>query len=476
MTIFESTDNYDGPYTSLFRHVSRLRSIAFVQFCDFVVFFVLGLWWLHKMGHDTSFGGVQLDAVLALCFAATIHCVFKTFGLYDFAVLTHASQTAGRTLFAASLSFAPFLAPLTQQPTAYSLVPAAFGLAGLVFYRLALAALAAELQTLGLAKRRIYIIGEGSESALSFKSMLERMPDNRIIGVWDIAGQSDSDETALEGALRFLSGTPVDLVILKIPHDRPARIVEMARLLRRVPRTVVLAPALNHNSVISGSNFQSPYGLDGFVTLNDRPFAGWRWVAKDLQDRLIALLLLFILSPTMLLIAVAIKLSDPGPVLFRQERRGYDGKTFKILKFRTMRTENSTSNQALLKLATRDDPRVFPFGRFLRKTSLDELPQLINVLIGDMWIIGPRPHSPRAQAGGLHYADAWQDYLARYRTKPGITGWAQVNGWRGPTDTVEQLRKRIEHDLYYIDNWSLLLEITILYKTLFCVFGNKNAF
>jgi lipopolysaccharide/colanic/teichoic acid biosynthesis glycosyltransferase len=191
---------------------------------------------------------------------------------------------------------------------------------------------------------------------------------------------------------------------------------------------------------------------------------------------LIALLLLIIVLPVMLAIMIGIKLSDKGPVFFRQKRRGFGGNTFDIIKFRTMRVAASPSDGQALKLTTRGDPRIFPFGQLLRKTSLDELPQLLNVLKGEMWIVGPRPHSPLAQAGGIVYADAVRDYSARYRIKPGITGWAQVRGWRGPTNTLEQLANRVEHDLYYIENWSAFFDVKILCMTVLCTFGHENAF
>jgi lipopolysaccharide/colanic/teichoic acid biosynthesis glycosyltransferase len=212
------------------------------------------------------------------------------------------------------------------------------------------------------------------------------------------------------------------------------------------------------------------------VRLSDRPLTGWRWVIKDLQDRTLALLLLIFVAPVMIGVALAIKVSDPGPVFFRQKRRGYGSETFDIIKFRSMRIAGNPATANDLRLTVRNDPRVSPIGRFLRKTSLDELPQLLNVLKGDMWIVGPRPHSPLARAEGRIYAEVVQEYLARYRIKPGITGWAQVCGWRGPTDTVEQLTRRVEHDLYYIENWSALFDLKILCKTVTCLFGHDNAF
>jgi lipopolysaccharide/colanic/teichoic acid biosynthesis glycosyltransferase len=202
----------------------------------------------------------------------------------------------------------------------------------------------------------------------------------------------------------------------------------------------------------------------------------WQWLVKDAQDRAIALLVLAVISPLFLAIMIVIKSSSAGPVFFRQIRVGYCGKTFEIVKFRTMRVDYCQRASGVLKLTTRHDPRVFPFGRILRRMSLDELPQLLNVLKGDMWLVGPRPHSPLAKAGGKIYAEAIQEYAARHRIKPGITGWAQVCGWRGPTDTLDQLKRRVEHDLYYIENWSTSFDLRILMQTLPCTLRQKNAF
>ena len=165
----------------------------------------------------------------------------------------------------------------------------------------------------------------------------------------------------------------------------------------------------------------------------------------------------------MLLIALAIKLDSPGPVLFRQKRRGAKDRPFDLLKFRSMYVDQSDPLGRQLTRA--GDPRVTRVGRFLRRTSLDELPQLINVLRGEMSLVGPRPHPLSAKAGGIPYRETVENYLVRQRVKPGITGWAQVNGWRGPTDTVEQLRQRVAHDLYYVENWSLNLDLIILLRT-----------
>jgi putative colanic acid biosynthesis UDP-glucose lipid carrier transferase len=210
------------------------------------------------------------------------------------------------------------------------------------------------------------------------------------------------------------------------------------------------------------------------TVLVERPLDGPISTLKDAFDRLVAIGLLTLLAPLMLLVALAIKLDSPGPVLFRQMRVGFDRRPIEVLKFRTMRHELCDApGAATVKQATRDDHRVTRVGRFLRRSSLDELPQLFNVLKGDMSLVGPRPH---AVAHNDHYAALIDGYLGRHRVKPGITGWAQVNGCRGETITVDDMRRRIALDLQYIDNWSLGLDLKILLRTPLVGFVNEKAY
>lgn len=195
-------------------------------------------------------------------------------------------------------------------------------------------------------------------------------------------------------------------------------------------------------------------------------------MAKEIEDKVIAVILTLLLSPGLILVALAIKLNSPGPVLFRQARHGRNNKVFVVYKFRTMYYNGFEETTAVVQ-ARRNDPRVTRVGRFLRRTSIDELPQLFNVLLGSMSLVGPRPH---ALTHNIEYSKSIAGFLSRHRIKPGITGWAQVNGLRGEIDCPEKMSKRLEYDLYYIENWSLLLDIRILIMTLFVGFVHKNAY
>jgi exopolysaccharide biosynthesis polyprenyl glycosylphosphotransferase len=195
---------------------------------------------------------------------------------------------------------------------------------------------------------------------------------------------------------------------------------------------------------------------------------------KGLVDRLLAAVLLLAAVPFLVLVAAAIRLTSPGPVLYRQLRRGLDREPIPVLKFRTMHADRCDApGAAVVRQATRDDPRVTPLGRVLRRTGVDELPQLLNVLRGEMSLVGPRPH---ALAHDDHYGRLIEGYLGRHRVKPGITGWAQVNGCRGETRTLGEMRRRIELDLEYVENWSPLLDLRILARTVRAGFGGGNAY
>jgi len=264
----------------------------------------------------------------------------------------------------------------------------------------------------------------------------------------------------------------VDEIIIALPWSQAHRVQALTLLLATTPVRIRLAPDL------AGFRFADRRvtmraGVP-MLTLFDRPISGWAHVMKLIEDRAIALAALAFLAPLMLSIAVAIKLDSRGPVLFKQRRFGFNDRPIEVWKFRTMRSECADAHAFLQ--TTRRDPRVTRLGRFLRRSSLDELPQLFNVLKGEMSIVGPRPHAMATKADGKLFQDAVDRYAARHRVKPGITGWAQVNGWRGETDTIDKIQKRVEYDLYYIDNWSVWLDIYIVLRTFVALVRTRDAY
>jgi Undecaprenyl-phosphate glucose phosphotransferase len=268
----------------------------------------------------------------------------------------------------------------------------------------------------------------------------------------------------------------VDEIVIALPWSAHDRILHLLRRLHHLPVPVRLAPEYAMLRLQSG---QLSPGTALMPLLRPRPISEHNLVAKALFDRVVAGTLLTLISPLLVLIAVLVKLDSQGPALFRQKRLGFNNRAFEILKFRTMRP--AAANEAA-RQARRTDPRITRIGAFLRRSSLDELPQLINVFRGDMSLVGPRPHPIWTRAGDLWNEGGDQpleafihEYASRHRVKPGITGWAQIHGYRGETETVDKMKKRVEHDLHYIDNWSLWLDIRIVLMTVVTVATGKNA-
>jgi putative colanic acid biosynthesis UDP-glucose lipid carrier transferase len=206
------------------------------------------------------------------------------------------------------------------------------------------------------------------------------------------------------------------------------------------------------------------------ITLSETPLTGTRLLIKSLEDFVLSALILILISPILLAVAIAIKLDSPGPVFFRQQRMGWNGKIFRIWKFRSMHVHQPENGVVVQ--AQKNDPRVTRVGAFIRRTSLDELPQVFNVLMGEMSLVGPRPHAIQHDE---EYSRRIADYFARHNIKPGITGLAQVRGYRGETRDIEQMIQRVESDIEYINNWSLALDLSILLRTT-TVFTGKNAY
>jgi putative colanic acid biosynthesis UDP-glucose lipid carrier transferase len=207
------------------------------------------------------------------------------------------------------------------------------------------------------------------------------------------------------------------------------------------------------------------------VAVCESPFYGVSGLVKRLEDLVLGALVLVLVSPLLVITAIGVKLTSPGPVIFKQRRYGLDGKEILVYKFRTMRV---MEDGATVAQATRRDPRVTPFGAFLRRTSLDELPQFVNVLQGRMSVVGPRPH---AVAHNETYRKVIKGYMVRHKVKPGITGLAQVNGYRGEIDNLEMMEKRVEYDIEYLRHWTLRLDLAIIVRTvLIVVKGDRHAF
>ena len=319
----------------------------------------------------------------------------------------------------------------------------------------------------GLAKRFIECMENRKDPWICILGIVEDRKDR---------GSSDICQYPILGNLDNLIDWAqkhrIDDVVIALPWRAEDRLLSIIEKLEILPVCLCLCPDM------IGYNFvRHDYGyLCGVPVLNifQKPVSGWSFWAKPIEDRVLAALLLVMILPVMGFIALCIKLDSPGPVFFRQKRYGFNNQVIDVVKFRTLRFEQQ--DDLAKQLVTQNDSRVTRVGRFLRHMSLDELPQLLNVLRGEMSIVGPRPHALNASAGGRLYAEIVEKYAIRHKVKPGITGWAQVNGWRGETDTEEKIRKRVEHDLYYIKNWSLTLDLTIILRTPWALLKGDSAY
>jgi Undecaprenyl-phosphate glucose phosphotransferase len=330
--------------------------------------------------------------------------------------------------------------------------------------------------------RRVIIVGGGREGEALVRALEhEADSDLRICGVFDDRGNDRTPEViagipklgTVDDLVEFTRLTRVDMILVSLPLTAEDRVLQMVRKLWVLPVDVRLAAHMNR--LRFRPRAYSYIGNVPVLDIFDKPLADWNLVVKSVFDRVIGTLALIALAPVMAVVAVAIKLDSKGPVLFRQPRYGFNNELVEVFKFRSMYVDKS--DVSAVRLVTKHDPRVTRVGRFIRKTSLDELPQLLNVVFtGNLSLVGPRPHALQAKAEHRLYEEAVDGYFARHRVKPGITGWAQINGWRGETDTQEKIQRRVEHDLYYIENWSLLFDIYILLRTPFALIKSENAY
>ena len=327
--------------------------------------------------------------------------------------------------------------------------------------------------------QRVAVVGVNPYSqALIAGITAEANQATAFVGLYDDVETpwDQASEVPVAGQLKDLLARSrrerIDAIVLALPLGNRERISDAHAALRCVTADIYLAADIFDLTCKDGQ--VDRLGQNAVIKIGSRPLTDWQRLQKGALDGLLSAILFIGALPFLLLIALAIRLDTPGPVLFRQPRLGFNNTMFDVFKFRTM--HHHMADLTANRQTTRGDPRITRVGRILRKLSIDELPQLLNVLRGDMSLVGPRPHAPNTKAGDQLFHDAVADYALRHRVKPGITGWAQVNGWRGETRTLEQIEQRVAHDLYYIDNWSLRLDIKIIMLTALREVNSKAAF
>ena len=474
---YQSNAAGEAPSGASSRRIPMWIFVALSVFGDFCIVAVAAL-----CAHPISHGGVDIsptNIAAALLLGFTCHFTFQRGRLYECWMLRDGIQAVGQVFARWSflclliLAWSAISGTLGTPQSHTLLLFFATGLGGLCLQRLILEACLRYWIARGGYIHSVAVIGDDASTKGVVRKLRYPGSGIHVLGAF-------SDQLAEPGAftsgdhswLKSFGKEEIDTVIIADRTLTPAKLSAALHLLREHPSNIYAtleAVALPRIDCGWATHRFFP-DLD-LVLLASCPRSRSGLLAKHVMDRLLALLLLLFISPVMLFCCVGVMISDPGPIFFFQKRVGYKGQEFSLLKFRSM----YVSPQPNHRLTTLDDPRVFPFGRFIRKTSLDELPQLLNVLMGEMSLVGPRPHMPQATAAGVLYFDAVGEYAARHRVKPGITGWAQVNGCRGPTETIEQIKSRVAHDLYYIENWSLVLDFVVLLKTAFVLFG-KNVF
>lgn len=450
---------------------------------DFVVLALIGL--TLTFGMASKAGNEPLVGFFALELTFLSMLALRSLGLYGVASLRHGLRSILLSIatcaIAGGMNYLLARLGLLDLPptwlTAWITVSAFY----LAVTRGAVALWARPLAQSGRFRKRIAIVGGGKAAEDAIHALeASRDLDIDIIGLFDDRFDDRSPQSIrahrklgkIGELAQFARQQRVDLIIVAIPLSAEARLLQILKRLWELPIDIRISGQASRLKLSPRAYTQ--LGNLPLLSVFDRPLTGWSSFLKSAMDRSLAALLIVLLSPVLLVTALAVRLDSKGPILFKQRRYGFNNELIEIYKFRSMYVERSDADAA--RLVSKGDPRVTPVGRVIRKTSLDELPQLFNVLSGQLSLVGPRPHATQAKAQEALYEQVVDGYFARHRVKPGITGWAQVNGWRGETDTKEKIEQRVLHDLDYIDHWSLGFDLYILLKTPLALLKTQNAY
>lgn len=449
--------------------------------CELITLLLIGF------GAFAAFGQIN-DALLVLALAGPAVAVLALLHGYEPSQLRSQRRqparialalAAGLVLSVACAGYAGVLdADLAVCLAAY----AAISMGALTLGRRVLARRIRHWSRTGRLERRVVLVGGGG-AAEQFIRQLETYPDSdiRICGIFDDREDARSPQLVagypklgtIAELTEFARIAKIDMLVVTLPLSAEKRILTILKALWVLPLDIRIS-ALSQNLRFRSRSY-SYMGDVPMLDVMDRPIADWNQVAKRGFDIVFGVAALIAVMPIMVLTAIAIKLDTPGPVFFRQKRHGFNNEEILVWKFRSLR--HDMADPTARKLVTKGDPRVTRVGRFIRRSSIDELPQLFNVLIGNLSLVGPRPHAVYAQSSSqVTFTEIVDGYFGRHKVKPGITGYAQLRGWRGEIDDDVKLQKRFEHDLYYIENWSLLLDLYILFATPYSLINSKGAY
>lgn len=435
--------------------------------------YALSLWaaaWLIEGRVDAPYLTLSL-IVFSLTFPGTARLEMRGFGLARHIVLGWLALTALLSLFGYATGYIWRFGRETI--IAWLLAAPACALAA----HGALRALAPSLLRLQGGGKRAVIAGANAHGlALADELARDAYIDTRVLGFFDDRAPARSAAASpypllgsLEDLPRYAREQRIEVIYLALPMATQPRIVRLLDALCDSTVSIYFIPDIFVTDLMQGR--MDAVGEVPVVSVCETPFNGLNAVVKRASDIVLAALILLMISPLLAVIAIAVKRSSPGPVIYRQQRYGLAGEEILVSKFRSMTATDD--GRAAIVQATRDDPRITRVGAFLRRTSLDELPQFWDVLVGRMSIVGPRPH---AVAQNEAYRKSIKGYMVRHKVKPGITGWAQVNGWRGETETLDKMEMRIAYDLAYLRNWSLRLDLYIIFKTIAVVLHDRHAY
>lgn len=347
--------------------------------------------------------------------------------------------------------------------------------------RAIIGAIVTKLISDGRLERRAIIIGGGTSAAELINTMESNTnSDIRICGIFDDRTDDRSPDLVagypklgnIAELIEFTRKARINMLIVSIPLSAEKRVLQLLKRLWILPVDIRLSA--HTNKLFFRQRTYSYEGTVPMVDVFEKPIADWDSVMKRTFDLVFASLAIVALLPIMVLTAIAIKLDSKGSVFFKQKREGFNNEEIEIFKFRSLHTDQG--DKSGINVVTKNDSRVTRVGRFIRKSSIDELPQLFNVLMGSLSLVGPRPHVANAQTDKKLWTEVVDSYIARHKVKPGVTGWAQINGWRGEVDREDKLKGRVEYDLYYIENWSLLFDLYILAITPFKLINTENAY
>ncbi|MGE0516426.1 MAG: undecaprenyl-phosphate glucose phosphotransferase [Hyphomicrobiaceae bacterium] len=444
--------------------------------------FATAIGWL---GAEDALSTHYAIAILATALAGVV--ISERLGLYAVASLRSPLRHLWRIMMAWAAALGLLLGAMFLLKIGYEFSRAwltlwlGIGLIAILCCRAAAREVVRDLSNQGRLNRRAVVFGAG-EAGATLVTQIEADADTdvRIAGVFDDrGGDRVADRLAgypllgnVDQLVAFCRSNEIDLLILSLPVTAERRLLEILKKLWVLPVDIRLAA--HASSLRFSPRAYSHVGSVPLLDILDRPLDEWDRLLKATFDRVVASLTLIALAPVMLLVALAVRLDSKGPAFFRQKRLGFNNEVIDVWKFRSMFTDQSDATAS--RLVTKGDPRVTRVGRVIRKTSLDELPQLFNVLTGTLSLVGPRPHALHAKAADRLYHEVADGYFARHKVKPGITGLAQIRGWRGETDTEDKLKGRIASDLEYIESWSLLLDAYILARTPIALLKSENAY